>query len=141
MNVQCRQPLVTDMPSLEFPWMADPMLVQRRPNLLVLCHDRAPDAVLAPLMGSWRQPVRVCRLPGALMLPEDPRGTLFLVDVGALMLGQQMKLYDWLEGPGRECQVVSIAREPLYPLVEDGRFMEALYYRLNVVKLGAGAVL
>ena len=139
MNVQCREPLVTDMHSLEFPWMAGAKLVQRRPNLMVLCHDYEPAAVLVPLMASCQEPVRVCRLPGALMLPEDPRGTLVLVDAGALMLGQQMKLYDWLEGAGRECQVVSIARESLYPLIEEGRFMEALYYRLNVVRLGAGA--
>jgi len=138
MNVQCREPLVTDMHSLEFPWMTDAMLVQRRPNLLVLCPDREADRVLAPLAASCRLPAQVCRLPGALVLPEDPRGTLVLVDVGALLLGQQMKLYDWLEGAGRQCQVVSIARESLYPLIEEGRFMEALYYRLNVVCLDAG---
>jgi transcriptional regulator of aromatic amino acid metabolism len=138
MNVQCREPLVTDMHSLEFPWMAAAMLGRRRSNLLVLCRDGEPDGMLAPMMAFCRRPVQVCRLPGALTLPDDPNGTLVLMDVGALLLGQQMKLYDWLEGAGRECQVVSIARESVYPLVEEGRFMEALYYRLNVVSLGAG---
>jgi hypothetical protein len=138
MNVQCREPRVTDMHSLELPWTADAMLVQRPLNLLVHCRDREPDGVLVAMMGSCRSRVQVCRLPGALTLPDDPNGTLFLMDVGALLLGQQMKLYDWLEGAGRECQVVSIAREPLYGLVEEGRFMEALYYRLNVVCLGTG---
>src|SRR3954451_13585980 len=115
MNVQCREPLVTDMHSLEFPWIADAMLARRRPNLLILCGDRELDGMVAPLTASCRRPTHICRLPGALMLPDDPNGTLFLVDVGALLLGQQMKLYDWLEGPGRDCQVVSIARESLYP--------------------------
>jgi hypothetical protein len=118
--------------------MAEAMLVQRRPNLLILCRDRELDGVLAPLTACCRRPVHACRLPGALTLPADPHGTLFLLDVGALLLGQQMKLYDWLEGPGRDCQVVSIAREPLYPRIEDGQFLEALYYRLNVVCLDAG---
>jgi Sigma-54 interaction domain len=139
MNVRCRELLVTDMHPLEFPWTADAAKLQRRPNLLVLCRNREPEEVLAPLKVSARRPFTICRLPGALALPQDARGTLCLMDVGALMLGQQMKLYDWLEGAGRECQVVSIAREPLYPLIEDGRFMEALYYRLNVVCLDAGA--
>ena len=136
MNVQCRELLVTDMHSLEFPWIADAMLPQR-PNLLILCGDREPERVLAPLKVSCRRPFTVCRLPGVLALPQDPHGMMFLVNVGALMLGQQMKLHDWLEGAGRDCQVVSIAREPLYPLIEEGRFMEALYYRLNVVCLDA----
>jgi hypothetical protein len=127
------------MHSLEFPWMAEAMLVQRRPNLLILCRDRELDGVLAPLSASCRPPVHACRLPGPLTLPADPQGTLFLIDVGALLLGQQMKLYDWLAGAGRDCQVVSIAREPLYPRIEEGQFMEALYYRLNVVSLDAGA--
>jgi hypothetical protein len=118
--------------------MAETAPLQRRPNLLVLCRDREPEDVLAPLKASSRRPFTICRLPGALTLPQDPHGTLCLMDVGALMLGQQMKLYDWLEGAGRECQVVSIAREPLYPLIDDGRFMEALYYRLNVVCVDAG---
>jgi hypothetical protein len=145
MIVRDRDPLVMDMHSLEFPWMADATLVQRltrsdwRPNLLVLCRDLEPGAVVAPLMAAGRRPFHVCRLPGALTLPEVRSGTLFLVNVGALMLGQQMKLYDWLEGCGSELQVVSITRQSLYPLIEEGRFMEALYYRLNVVCLDAGA--
>jgi transcriptional regulator of aromatic amino acid metabolism len=120
------------------------MLVQRltgsewRPNLLVLCRDLEPEAVVAPLMAAGRQPFHVCRLPGFLAFPEIRRGTLFLVNLAALTLGQQMKLYDWMDDGGRECQVVSIARQSLYPLVEEGRFMEALYYRLNVVCLDAG---
>lgn len=144
MMVRGRDLLVTDMHSLEFPWMADATLVQRlthsewRPNLLVLSRDLEPDAVVAPLMASGRRPYHVCRLPGALAFPEVRGGTLFLVNLAALTLGQQMRLYDWIDDDGREFQVVSIARESLYPLVEEGRFMEALYYRLNVVCLDAG---
>jgi len=144
MILQCREPLVTDMHSLEHPWMADAMLVQRltrsewRPNLLVLCRHLDPGAVVTPLMASGRRPFHVCQLPGALTFPDVPGGTLFLVNVTALALGQQMRLCDWLEGAGRGFQVVSIARESLYPLIEQGRFMEALYYRLNVVCLDAG---
>jgi DNA-binding NtrC family response regulator len=34
-------------------------------------------------------------------------------------------------------QIVSITSEPLWPLVEQGRFLEGLFYRLNVVTLEA----
>jgi transcriptional regulator of aromatic amino acid metabolism len=144
MIVRRREPLVTDMHSLEYPWMADAMLVQRltrsewRPNLLVLCRHLEPERVVAPLMASAERPCHVCHLPGALTFPEVPGGTLFLVNLGALTLGQQMRLCDWMGDGGRGFQVVSIARESLYPLVEEGRFLEALYYRLNVVSLDAG---
>lgn len=137
MNVQCRAPLVTDMHSLRFPWMTDALFVQQRPNLLVLSRGRELEGVLAPLKASCRRTFTVCRLPGALTLPPGRQGTLFLVNVGALLLDQQMKLYDWLEGAGQECQVVSIASDSLYPLIQEGRFMEGLYYRLNVVCLDA----
>jgi transcriptional regulator of aromatic amino acid metabolism len=145
MIVHGRDPLVIDMHPLEFSWMADATLVQRltrsewRPNLLVLCRGLEPGAVVAPLMAAGRRPFHVCRLPGALALPEIRSGTLFLVNLAGLTLGQQMKLYDWIDGGSRDLQVVSIARQSLYPLVEEGRFMEALYYRLNVVCLEAGA--
>jgi DNA-binding NtrC family response regulator len=141
MMVQGRDLLVNDMHSLEFSWMADATLVQRltrsdwRPNLLVMCRELEVDAVVTPLMATARRPFHVCRLPGALTFPELHGGTLFLVNLAALTLGQQMKLYDWLDDSGRELQVVSLIRESLYPLVEEGRFMEALYYRLNVVCL------
>ena len=37
----------------------------------------------------------------------------------------------------RDAQVISITSAPLLPLVEDGQFLEGLFYRINVVSLVA----
>jgi hypothetical protein len=143
MILLCSEPLVTDMHSLEYPWMADVHLVQRltrsewRPNLLVLSHDVDQEAVARSLQAFCRPPFHICRPPAALPLPQDRRGTLFILNAGAMPLSQQMALYDWLDGGTPQVQVVSITRTSLYPLVEQGEFMEALFYRLNVVCVDA----
>jgi DNA-binding NtrC family response regulator len=38
-------------------------------------------------------------------------------------------------------QVVSVTSKAIWPLVEQGCFLEGLFYRLNVVTLEAGATL
>ena len=78
-------------------------------------------------------------LPGRLHLPAIRRGTVLLQNVDALSLAQQIVLNDWIaEGCG-EAQIVSIATTPLWRLVQNGDFLEGLFYRLNVVRLDATA--
>src|SRR5581483_1597009 len=73
-------------------------------------------------------------------------GTVFLDDINDLPLSLQPKLLDVLQrglirrvGSNRETavdvRVISAANQPLAPLVQQRRFREDLYYRLNVVKL------
>jgi hypothetical protein len=61
-----------------------------------------------------------------------------LGDIATLTLRQQIDFYDWLDRFGPAVQVVSLTSVPLWPLVEQGRFFEGLFYRLNVVSLTAG---
>ncbi|HUI56743.1 MAG TPA: sigma 54-interacting transcriptional regulator [Bryobacteraceae bacterium] len=74
------------------------------------------------------------------------RGTLFLDDVNDLPASLQPKLLDVLQrgivrrvGSDRETRidvrVISAANQPLEPLVQQNRFRQDLYHRLNVVKL------
>ena len=84
------------------------------------------------------QPVHCCQLPGYLDLPLAGNGTLVLTNAWALTLDQQIELYDWLD-TRRAVQVVSVTSKPLWPLVEQGRFLEGLFYRLNVVTLEASS--
>jgi transcriptional regulator of aromatic amino acid metabolism len=109
----------------------------RRPNILVECSSVSYDAVVDHLMSLCARPVRTCALPGPLALPATKDGTLLLRDAAALSLSQQVQLYDWLSIGCANLQVISLTTLPLRELVEDGAFLEGLYYRLNVIRLDA----
>lgn len=61
-------------------------------------------------------------------------GTVIVREVDALDSMQQRHLLGSLEASAR-VQVISIASSPVYPLVQSGKFADALYYRLNVICL------
>jgi hypothetical protein len=82
-------------------------------------------------------PYHLTAFPGNLELPEGKKGTLLLADVAMMTLGQQMRVFDWLPSDGAALQVVSVASVPIRPLVDDGKFLEGLFYRLNVISLDA----
>jgi DNA-binding NtrC family response regulator len=86
--------------------------------------------------------------------PDDPStsgrieqsrgGTLFLHDVAALPAALQARLLAVLQGleaehghvpPGVDIRVIAATKHDLKALVREGRFLEELYYRLNVVYL------
>jgi hypothetical protein len=108
---------------------------ERRPNLLVACAPGTAGLIL-PLLNRWcLAPVRRCALPGQLRLPADRKGTLVLERVETLTLRQQINLYDWLTAGHGSPQVVSLTEQTLEPLVAEGAFLEALFYRLNMIRL------
>jgi hypothetical protein len=108
-----------------------------RPNILIVCASEELEAVVTRVMGLCKRPVHERRLPCDLSLSEEMTGTLLVWDVAQLSRGQQMKLHDWMTGRPRDAQVISVTSAPLLPLVEDGQFLEALFYRINVVSLFA----
>ena len=137
------KPTVITMHSTDFVGVSDLALLQwltlkdLRPNLLVTCGEVEIEAITKRLMTFCAPPFHVCALPGTLRLPSAAGGTLFLADAAALTLSQQIVLNDWI-GAGRgEMQIVSMSSAPLWPLVEDGQFLEGLFFRLNVVCLEA----
>jgi len=105
----------------------------RRPNMLVVCSDTDVRAAFERVRDLLGTPFSVCLLPGQLDLPASERGALFLHDIAALTLAQQITLYDWLSTRGREVQVVSMTGSQMLPLVRTGRFLEGLFYRLNTI--------
>lgn len=108
---------------------------EHRPNLLVECQDADARAVVWRLTQTGVSPICHCVLPGALALPDARQGTLLLENITALTAEQQQDLHAWLaEGPV-QMQVVSVSIESLPAAVQDGRFLEALYYRLNIVRM------
>jgi len=110
---------------------------EHRSNLLVSCGANDVETVVTGLKRSSANPVRSIRLPGTFVLPEDYGGTLLLSDVSRLTLDQQIHLNDWMGARRFRTQVISVTTAPLRPLIEDGRFLEGLYYRMNVVSLFA----
>ena len=135
--------MVITMHSTDFVGVSDLVLLQWltlrdfRPNLLVTCRDVEIVAITKHLMRFSAPPFHVCALPGPLQLPSATEGALFLEDVAALTLRQQIALNDWISGGRGEVQIVSMTSAPLWPLVEDGEFLEGLFFRLNVVCLEA----
>lgn len=107
----------------------------RRPNCLFICPAAATRAVVQAVATLGAAPVTECILPGTLVLPARPEGTLVLADVAALRLDQQIALSDWLSAARRRVQVMAVSSVALDSMVSDGRFLEGLYYRLNVVRV------
>lgn len=132
------------MPS-DAAFTSDAALLQRlltkahRPNVLVECQDGGARAVVWRLTQTGVPPICHCVLPGALALPDVRQGTLLLENVTALTAAQQQDLHAWLADGSAQMQVVSVATESLPAAVHDGRFLEALYYRLNIVRVDTPA--
>jgi hypothetical protein len=106
-----------------------------RPNLLI--HGAVGNGLLRALREACAAPLSVVRLPGPMPVPDIRTGTLFLDNPSAMTLSQQVTFHDWLDAGRGNVQIISFTREPLWPLVQEGRFLEGLYYRLNVVSLDA----
>lgn len=98
-------------------------------NVLLADPDGSMSQTLGPL------PAPVCRWPreSAPWCMSRPVRTLVLDGPETLEPAEQDRLFLWLESDGRDVQVVSIARRPLFALVEAGAFCPDLYYRLNTV--------
>jgi transcriptional regulator of aromatic amino acid metabolism len=109
----------------------------RRPNLLIVCDFLAMSAVVEKVLTFCAAPHHFCVLPGRMDLPATKEGTIILADVATMTLSQQIALDDWLSDARANVQAVSITFTPLRQLVDEGRFLEGLYNRLNVVHLDA----
>jgi transcriptional regulator of aromatic amino acid metabolism len=112
-----------------------------RPALMVNCCGRSAEAVVDSMLSWCAGPVQVVRVPGAFDLPLAKTGTIVVADASAMTLQQQIELHDWLNAGRSRVQIVSVTSKPIWPLVEQGRFLEGLFYRLNVVTLEAGITL
>jgi transcriptional regulator of aromatic amino acid metabolism len=111
-------------------------LASQRPqqHFLLRCEPDRFESVAAQVSMLGVPPVRLCRLPGRLQLPQDKRGTLLLNDVAALGLADQIALYDWLGTGAGDLRVISVTTSSLAPLVARGAFLEGLFHRLGAVQ-------
>jgi DNA-binding NtrC family response regulator len=110
---------------------------RRRPNLLIVNEGSSVGSVMEQLSGVCETPLTICRFPGRFDIEPGARGTVVLGNIEHMTIGQQLQLFDWLSQKDSETQVVSITRAPMIELIEDGRFLEGLYFRLNTVVIRA----
>ena len=105
-----------------------------RANVLVVGPDDALKRLLDAVLPSLREPIsRLAPGHSALLPAVGECGTLIIENVGALPLHDQQQLFDWLTATVGRTQIVSTTASTLLPLVETGAFIEALYYRLNII--------
>jgi hypothetical protein len=104
------------------------------PNLLLIGDDAALESAFRRIQPYLRIAIAPCVSDITSIVPATTVGTLIVKDVRHLDGGQQAALTA-LIGAVPDIQVVSMARAPVYPLIEAGGFLEDLYYRLNCVTL------
>jgi hypothetical protein len=110
-------------------------LLSSRANVLLEGTDQAIDRVVTVLSPHFRYPIQKCPRWAPEAMPSA--GTLILRDVQALNADEQRVFLRWLEDAGAAVRVISVVSAPLFPLVVAGRFLESLYYRLNVLYITA----
>jgi hypothetical protein len=119
-------------------WQADrvdsTVISVLRANVLVVGPDDVLERLLDTVRPNLREPISRLAPGHAAPFPVVGEcGTLIIEDVGALPLHDQHQLFDWMTATMGRAQIVSTAASALLPLVETGAFMEALYYRLNII--------
>jgi hypothetical protein len=111
------------------------LLSRVRANVLVVGDRTKVDAAIRDVEFVCRPPIhrwRCGNLPLTL-LPFEAANTVVLHNVAALSIGCQQRLNDWLGADDDRTQIITTNVAPLFPLVKRRAFLEALYYRLNVV--------
>ena len=100
-------------------------------NVMFEGPEHATEALLLALEPYLRAPALWKRAPTQLQLPSAGGGALVVRNVGALGRQEQAALLRWLDVERK--QVISTTAHPLFPMIAQGLFDEALYYRLNVM--------
>jgi hypothetical protein len=109
-----------------------------RVNMLLMGPDGVMEYLLDALVPDLREPIGRWSPGDVLLLPPPPLiGTMVLQEVGAMPLEDQLKLLEWLQMAAGRTQVIATTTRPLLRLVQRGQFLEALYYRLNIVAIDA----
>jgi hypothetical protein len=106
------------------------------PNVMLVGSDAAIAAALCEMQTQFRQPVASVEAQQLAEMPLTlPRGALVIRGISGLSKADQRRLHEWLGPASGATQVIATSAVPIYPFVEGGTFLDALYYRLNTVYL------
>jgi hypothetical protein len=111
-------------------------VVREHCNVLVEGSPSTAGEMLDAIRPHLRIPILEHRAQAGTPVPLPVHGTLMLFDVAAMAPGEQARLRRWLYERNGNVQVASINANPLFDLVEAGRFDASLYYLLNTVRIG-----
>lgn len=109
------------------------MVRRARPNVLVVGPGADADRTFDTLYPYLRTPIIPWTPRNAREVPTGSFRTLVVRDVDSLTASQQEELVALICRVGPDLQIVSTAKVPIFPLVTRGRFLDRLYYQLNVV--------
>lgn len=112
-------------------------LAAAQTNLLVEGTELRVEAVLAALTPHLVSPLTTWG--GGVALPTGRRGTLMVPHVERLHEEHQQQLLRWLSETNGTVRVVATTSGSLFRLVLSGAFLDALYYRLNIVRVEVAA--
>ena len=110
-------------------------VVREHCNVLVEGIPAAVGEMVEAIRPHLRTPIQEHRPQAGTPVPLPAQGTLILLEVAAMAPGEQARLLRWLHERSGSVQVAATSAEPLFPLVEAGRFDASLYYRLNTVRI------
>lgn len=108
-----------------------------RPNVLLIGQEIDTDLTVASITRWGQEQVAFWSPDPAHQLDVSQIETLIVRDVIDLSWAEQIALNEWLAARVDSVRVIATSRTPLFELVERRLFLEALYYRLNVVCLDA----
>jgi hypothetical protein len=103
-------------------------------NILLVGTTKQTSDFMAGLWPALLEPIVLCDAAGFPWLGESI-GTLILENATEMSMAQQVSLFAQLEDSLRHTRVITAVRRPLFPDVEMGWFLHALYYRLNTILL------
>lgn len=108
-----------------------------RPNVLVIGPVALVEAMLSAITAMLFTPV--CYWTSDVPLSTlGAERTVVIRDVATWCLDRQEALLTWLSQPNRRPQIIATSSIKIFPLVTQGLFLEALYYRLNTILLDVG---
>jgi Sigma-54 interaction domain len=116
-----------------FDWAA---IMVAKPNVLICGESMFIDSFLTVLSSHCAPPLRRIADSAALAaLSHIDEGTVVLENADRYIVPDQKRVLDWIAHTGGGIQVITTTGNPLFDLVEQGQFLDALFYCINTVYL------